>query len=206
MAVIDHGDGLLSIYARLGQLNGIIPVQLNNSSIIAKSGVSGWSLTGGYYFMIFDKKERRWVNPSLVIPSPPDTRQPVIQSVRLKDDEGQEFDLANVRTIRQGRYTIIVNARDIRLGTSEPPLMPRRIICSVNGIETGFLAFETFSARDGVLLTFRNGLVPVSQIYSPAPSVEAGEAWLTRGQATLEIIVQDASGNARNATYRLFIE
>jgi hypothetical protein len=55
-------------------------------------------------------------------------------------------------------------------------------------------------------MVYRNGLAPVRQIYAPFPAVEVGEAWFTRGQATLEVIVQDVTGNARSVVSRLAVE
>jgi hypothetical protein len=217
--VVDHLDGLISIYSR-AELPRTAPQKLIGDaadSVIAESGISGWSKTKGFYLSIFDRKDRQWVNPSLVIPLRPDTRPPLIRSVRLKNKDNQIIDLASSRVIRQGSYTIVVHVED-STAAAGVLLMPMRIICSVNGVEAGVLAFETFSARDGVLMMFRNGLVPVSQIYAYAPAVEAGEVFFNRGQVTLEIIVQDITAllspgaaqlegnNSRRASYRLFIE
>ncbi|MDR1363995.1 MAG: peptidoglycan DD-metalloendopeptidase family protein [Spirochaetaceae bacterium] len=217
MTVLDHGDGIMSIYSRIEAARPAPQNLVSAGEVIAKAGVSGWSKTNGFYLSIFDRKDRRWVNPSLVIPALPDTRPPVIRSVKLKNSENQMIDLAAVRVVKQGVYTIIVHAEDITDNVN-PPLMPMRIICSVNGVEAGVLAFETFSARDGVLMMFRNGLMPVSQIYAYPPAVEAGVVFFSRGQVTLEIIVQDIAAllsssttqpdgsNSRRAFYRLFIE
>ncbi|MDR2660078.1 MAG: hypothetical protein LBC27_08875 [Spirochaetaceae bacterium] len=222
MTALDHGDGLISIYSRAEALQSPPQKQFIVSTPVAAAGTSGWTKTKGFYLSIFDRKDRRWVNPSLVIPVRPDTRPPAIRSVRLKSRDNQMIDLAASRTIRQGAYTIIVHTEDTVLNDSDPPLMPMRIICSVNGVEASVLAFETFSARDGVLMLFRNGLVPASQIYAYAPAVEAGEVFFNRGQVTLEIIVQDiaalsspgassggtsnGASNSRSAVYRLFVE
>jgi hypothetical protein len=77
---------------------------------------------------------------------------------------------------------------------------------SLNGVEAGSLSFETYSARKGILLLSRNGLVPVSSVYAPYPAFELGEAWFTRGQTTLELIVRDVMGNESSATRRLEVE
>jgi hypothetical protein len=215
MVAVDHEGGLMSIYSRTDTLKKSSQQQAGATSVIASAGISGWSKTTGFYLSIFDRKDRRWVNPSLVIPVLPDTRPPSIRSVKLKNSDNQIIDLAAVRSIKQGAYAIIVHAEDTNMNTGGTPLMPMRIICSVNGVEAGFLAFETFSARDGVLMLFRNGLLPVSQIYSYAPAVEAGEVFFNRGQVTLEIIVQDAAAittsnntslNSRSAFYHLYVE
>jgi hypothetical protein len=126
--------------------------------------------------------------------------------VELKSADGRSINPALVRNISQGRYTISVNASDTRLDVRENPLAPYRIVCSVNGLEIGVLNFETFSARDGVLMAYRNGLAPVKQVYAPAPAFEVGDVWFTRGQATLEVIAQDIAGNSRSSTFRLQVE
>jgi hypothetical protein len=215
MAVVDHGDGILSIYSRCGELLADGQKEIEPVSAIANSGMSGWSKTSGFYLSIFDRKDRRWVNPALMIPVMNDTAPPVIRSVKLKGADNRIIDLATARSIKQGVYALIVHAED---AGGDGALMPMRIICSVNGLEAGVLAFETFSARDGALMLFRNGLVPVSRIYSYAPAVEAGEVFFNRGQVTLEIIVQDAAAvneagarspdtsNARRIFYRLSVE
>jgi hypothetical protein len=101
--------------------------------------------------------------------------------------------------LSQGRYTVSVAAFDTLLNPQETPLAPHRILCSVNGIEIGALHFETISARDGALMVYRNGLAPATQVYASFPGLEAGEVFLNRGQASLEIIVQDIAGNSRSA-------
>jgi hypothetical protein len=207
---VDHGDGLISVYGRYeddGKAPG--PDSASGRAVqgrpIAGSGVSGWSKRRGFFFALFDRRERRWVNPSMIITPLPDQRPPVIQSVRLRSGN-RLIDPAQTRTIGQGRYTIEVHAWDTRMEAGESPLAPHRIVCSVNGAEAGSLNFETCSARDGVLMVSRNGLVPAARVYAPFPGFEAGEVWFTRGQATLEIIAQDITGNARSAVFRLMVE
>jgi hypothetical protein len=142
----------------------------------------------------------------MIITPFPDTRPPQILSILLKAQDGTLINPSQTRSISQGRYSISVAASDTLLGPGENALAPHRIVCSVNGAEIGSLNFETYSARDGVLMVHRNGLVPVRQVYAPFPAFEVGEVWFTRGQATLEIIAQDIAGNERNALSRLLVE
>jgi hypothetical protein len=202
---IDHGDGLISIYSRFEDDEAKqIPNNVRKGAFLGNSGVSGWANQAGFYFSLFDRKERRWVNPSMIITPFDDNTMPVIQSVELKNAGGQIINPAVNRNIAQGRYSVSVYVTDTLNQTAL--LAPHRIVCSVNGSEIGALGFETYSARDGVLLVYRNGLVPVKQVYAPSPAFEIGEVWLTRGQATLEIIAQDITGNSRSALYRLTVE
>ena len=214
---IDHRDGIISIYSRYddarldsGLLTGTPPEavvgQVQKGEILGKAGISGWTGSKGFYFQLFDRKERRWINPSMIIPPLEDTRPPAILSVRLRDEHEKLFDPGETRNLSQGRYFVLVDAVDTMLSPNEIPLAPYRIICSINGSEAGVLSFETYSARDGSLMVYRNGLVPVKQAYAPYPMYEAAEVWLSRGQTVLEIIAQDISGNARRVVYRLMVE
>ncbi|MDR0602396.1 MAG: hypothetical protein LBG42_08440, partial [Treponema sp.] len=173
-AAFDHGDGLVSIYGRTRDTGERPPDTVNTGETIAESGVSGWSAREGFFFALFDRRERRWVNPSMIIPPLPDTRPPVIQSVRLRAPGNRLIDPAQTRTISQGKYTIEVAASDTMTAAGESPLAPHRIVCSVNGTEIGSLNFETCSTRDGVLMVSRNGLIPADQVYAPFPGFEAG--------------------------------
>ncbi|MDR1277811.1 MAG: M23 family metallopeptidase [Treponema sp.] len=204
---LDHGDGLISIYSRFEKSPEIrIPGQVERNTPIARSGISGWSSREGFYFSLFDRRERRWINPSMIITPFPDTRPPLFQSVRLRNSEGGLINPAQVRNLSQGRYIVSAVVPDTLAEAGGPFLAPHRIVCSVNGTEAGALFFETLSARDGKLMVYRNGLVPAKQVYAPFPGFEIGEVGFTRGQATLEIIAQDIAGNSRNVVFRLIIE
>jgi hypothetical protein len=204
---LDHGEGIISIYAGLDEEERFeLPATLEKNTPLGAAGLSGWSEQRGFHFSLFDRKERRWVNPSMIISPLPDTRAPVIQAVTLRNAENRLIDPAQVRSVSQGRYTVLVTAADTRIGPNESPLAPYRITCVINGSEAGTLNFETYSARDGSLMVYRNGLVPVTQVYDPAPGFEVGEAWLTRGQAVLEILAQDITGNLQSARYQIAVE
>jgi murein DD-endopeptidase MepM/ murein hydrolase activator NlpD len=202
---IDHDDGIISMYSRVQEASRDLPAKIEKNEVIAFSGKSGWSNTDGFTFTIYDRKERRWVNPSAVIAPEPDTVAPVLQYVRLRSEDGSIKDLRQDKTIRQGRWAVIVNPQDAKTASNDS-LMPFKIEISVNGIESGFLSFETFFARDGMLMMYRNGLVPVSKIYSPYPALDMGDVWFNRGQATLEIIVEDVAKNSRRYVYKILVE
>jgi hypothetical protein len=200
---IDHEDGLISIYSRyndslynksLNQESSLTHIE--KSQPIAGSGTSGWSEQNGFYFIIFDRRERHWINPAMIITPVQRTRPPQILSVELKNDQG----VTQSRNLSQGRYKVFVNTVSPPLNpvTGGNLLVPHKITCLINGSETGLLNFEAFSAKDGVLMVYRNGLVPARQIYSNAPAYEATEVFLTRGQVNMEIIVQDLAGESRN--------
>ena len=215
---IDHGDGLISIYSRLAENSqtadgSSMPSLVEKQQPIAAAGISGWSSNTGFYFMVYDRWERRWINPALIITPRQETSRPLIHSVELRNQQGAAV---HSRNITQGRYSIHVNAAGVPAGlpaagsaaartTQGIQLAPQRIVCLVDGAEAGTLNFESVSARDGVLMVHRNGLVPARQVYINYPAFEAAEVFLNRGQINLEIIVYDITGNSRSLINRLIV-
>jgi hypothetical protein len=204
---VDLDNGLVSIYARYGESEAAISSHIEKQQIIAQAGKSGANEheTGGFYFSFFDRKEHRWINPAVIINPMPDTRPPQIGTVRLKSTESGLINLAQTRTIKQGRYAIFAEADDTIDGGMRP-LAPNSLAAFVNGAEAGTLLFESFSARDGLLMIYRNELVSANRIYAEPNAYETGEFWFSRGIATLELIIGDRAGNARTASYRIIVE
>jgi hypothetical protein len=202
---VDHRDGLLSIYSRFDDAFSRAPLLIEKDSILAAAGTSGWSDLNGVCLSLFDRRERRWVNPMMIVSPAEDTVSPVIQAVYLKNSKGSLFNLPQTKNITQGRYTVFVEATD-SLSENNHSLAPNRIICSLNGVELGGINFETFSVRDGMLMIYRNNLVPARQVYAAYPGFEVADVGFTRGQATLEIITQDISGNTKSVTYRIQVD
>ena len=194
---VDHEDGLISIYCRYADENRTF-TQVEKSQPIASTGISGWSAQNGFYFIVYDRRERRWINPAMIITPMRETGPMQIASVELRNDQGLPV---QSRSLNQGRYTILVNTA----AAGGTLLAPQRIVCSVNGAEAGSLNFEAVSARDGVLMVYRNGLVPAKQVYANSPAFETAGVFLNRGQVTLEIIVQDIAGNSRSVVNRLIV-
>jgi hypothetical protein len=206
-SAIAHSDGLVSIYSRYeDEGRKDTPVVTDLGSPIAQAGVSGWSGNNGVYYILYDRKERRWVNALMVITMPADTAEPVIASVQLQNSGGRLLEGGQIRTISQGKYSIIVNAFDTLQDARGPRLPPHRILCSVNGEQIGSLYFDTMNAKDGVLMVNRNGQAPAKRIYANYPAFEVGEVQFNRGQANLEIIVQDLAGNSRSTLIRIIVE
>jgi hypothetical protein len=206
-SAIAHSDGLVSIYSRYrDEGRQPQPSYMDLGSPIARSGVSGWSRNKGVYYILYDRKERRWVNALMVITMPPDTAEPTIWSVQLQNAGGKLLEGGQIRNISQGKYSIIVNATDALLDPRGPRLPPHRILCSVNGEEIGSLSFDTMNAKDGVLLVNRNGQAPAKRVYANYPAFEIGAVQFTRGQANLEIIAQDLAGNSRSTLIRIIVE
>jgi hypothetical protein len=206
-SAVDHGDGMVSVYSRyLDEERNIKLRRVNEGTPVVLAGVSGWSRRDGFYFSLYDRRERRWVNPSMVIAPFPDERLPPISGVQLRNAQGRLTEGSQIRNVSQGGDTVAVNAVDISPDARGGQYSPYRIVCSINGIEAGTLLLDTISARDGILTVNRDGFVPVSKVYAPYPAFEVGEIYLNRGQAILEIVVQDIAGNSRSTQTRIVVE
>lgn len=203
---VDHEDGLISIYSRFQETNYTEIIANRNALVeksqpIAVSGFSGWEEQSGFYFQVYDRRERRWINPEIIVTPLKETRSPQILSVELRNAQGSPVQLRN---LTQGNYTVLVNT-NITAPLRNSYFAPLRIICLINGVEAGALNFEAISGKDGLLMVYQNGLVPARQVYSAFPAFEAANVFLNRGQVNLEIIVQDIAGNSRSYTNRLVV-
>lgn len=202
---VDHGNGLISIYSRYSEQANPGSTNVQRQQPIARSGASGWSDREGFYFMLFDRQERSWINPAMLI-TPVQNHLPFqILGINLINAQGVQLSGAQLQNLSQGRHRITVATTDNIPRTGANFLAPYRIIASINGIEVGTLNFESIFARDGILMVQRNGLVPVQQIYSPFPAFEVADVFLSRGQASLEIIIQDIAGNTRRSLIQMII-
>jgi hypothetical protein len=206
---VDHGDNLVGIYSRYeNRGNAAVPNLVEKNTVLASAGSSGWTEQNGLYFALFDRKERRWINPSVLISTLEDTQPPLIRRVELRNAAGTPFNPAQVQRISQGLYTIYVDAADtaVNTGTNQGEILaPNRIICSVNGVEAGVLSFETLLAKNGRRMVYRSGIVPSAEVYTEQ-GFSLGEIRLSRGQAALVIEVLDMAGNARSSSFSLTVE
>jgi len=203
--VFDSGDGLIEIYGKLDGENFFAGETAIAGDVLGQTGSSGWADDEGYYFSFYDRKERHWVNPALLEYTKEESGgdAAVIKSVKLRNENGVLSELGKNQAIRQGRWSVVVEAEERR---GQIPLAPFKIITLLNGVEAGSLSLETFSGLDGVLMVYENGLVPAKQVYSPYPALEpANNVWFNRGQANLEIIVQTARNISKTATFQLIV-
>ncbi|MDR0403141.1 MAG: hypothetical protein LBH35_06080 [Treponema sp.] len=203
---LDHGDNIVGIYSRFeDEKRDSITTIVERETMIGRTGKSGWTDEEGFSFAFFDRKERRWINPSIIIPPLDDDRPPVIRQVELRGVSGVSVNPAQTRTIAQGAYSVYVDAYDT-ISASGETLAPNRIICTVNGSGVEELKFEFTAVKNGKRMVYRNGLTPAGQVYHSWPGYEAGNVRFSRGQVTLVIEVWDIAENSRSVTYRLNIE
>jgi hypothetical protein len=203
---LEHGDGLIGIYSRYEYRGDTpLPTIVEKEIPLAQSGKTGWTIRNGFSFSLFDRKERCWINPSILISHLEDDRPPLIRQVELRSSAGTAYNPALGRSIPQGLYSLYVDATDT-ISNSGETLAPNRISWSLNGAAVGDLKFETLVSMNGKRMVSRNGLVPASQVYGSYPFYNVGEIQLTRGQTVLVIEAEDIERNSRTVSYRLTID
>ena len=135
---LDHGDDMISLYARYEDRGDtLVPTIVETNTVLASAGNSGWSEQDGLYFAFFDRRERRWVNPSIIIQGNisniEDTTAPVIRQVELRSMAGTSYNPALVQRLPQGIYTVYIDAWD-SLEPGGEALAPNRINISLSEI------------------------------------------------------------------------
>ena len=206
---VDHGDNMVGLYSRYeDRKDAPAPTVVDTATVLAVTGRTGWAKEEGLFFAFFDRKERCWVNPSVLITGTisgtEDSVPPVIRQVELRNLAGTSFNPAQVQRLPQGIYMVYVDVWD-SLDQGGEALAPNRITCSVNGVETGMLSFETLVTRNGKRMVYRNSLVPAAEVYDEK-GFGLGEIHLTRGQAALVIEARDMADNAKQVSYKLTID
>jgi hypothetical protein len=99
-------------------------------------------------------------------------------------------------------------ASDTRLSPADAPIAPYSIACQVNGAGVGSLSFETFAARDGALLVYRNGLAPAATVYGDTAGFAIADVELQNGRYVLEITATDIAvpPNTVTSVQRFLVE
>ncbi|MFA6505523.1 MAG: M23 family metallopeptidase [Treponemataceae bacterium] len=205
---VDHGNGIVSAYGNLEPFDATIESKtiVEKGSVLGTSGISGWAENQGFFFSIFDRIERRWVNPTMLSPGRADSRPPTVKSVTLIGRDGQNIPLAANRLIRQGSYRVIVEAFDTENAPRQYALTPQRLVCLVNGSEQGALHLETLKTINGELSVSRIKSSPANLVYLNSGAFDLGDIRLSRGRTTIELIARDSGGNERVASFSIAVE
>jgi len=196
---VDHGSGLVGVYARHGGHLASGSPRVWQGEPLALAG------SPGVFFMILDREERRWVNPAMLAAPLPDAVPPQILGIWLADGllgarqvfppwaAAQEA-AQGAPPIAQGRHSVVVAVTDALSAGMGTLLAPHLIVVSVNGAEAGRLTLDAAGARDGALTVSRGSPTPAREVYR-FHGFEAADAWFSRGQAVIEVVAEDLAGN-----------
>jgi hypothetical protein len=204
---VDQGDGIVGIYGRMENPRDFqTPIQMEKGTILGTMGKTGWTGATGFYFSLYDRGERQWINPALVLTPNPNERPPMVRGLYLVTPEGTKINAAQTKQIRQGAYRLLVDFGESRGAAKTYALIPLRTQWYINGVAQGLLLLETLETKNGQRMVTENKKKAVDQVYQDDQTIDMGTGLFNRGKATLEISIRDKAGNERNITYQLTVE
>ncbi len=199
---VAHPQDLTTVYGRLkpGTLSTYLTTVRERDILGMALASDAGALT---WFGVFDRAKDAWVNPLILLAPEKDAKDPVIRAVLLSNDE-RVYRLGEARTVRQGRYEVLLDATDPS-GTA-PGRAPYSVRLLVDGIERFACRFDSAVAPEGVRLFDPKDARTGPSFYDGRGYMRLGTLDLARGAAYLNVTVADFEGNARELAYQLAVE
>ncbi|MCX7655664.1 MAG: peptidoglycan DD-metalloendopeptidase family protein [Treponemataceae bacterium] len=204
---IEHQEGLISIYGKLESFPERTSALIDKGTPLGVPRKRGGSGEGILYFSLYDRKNKQWVHPALLLPSYEDTKAPIIRQVQLVARDGTvPVILGRVKSCKQGAYQIYLDVIDTLDANPSVITLPFTYQCFVNGIEHSRLQVDTLYVKDGKLFMGKQRSLPVDQVYRKDGLMYLGDIQLTRGKVKIEFLVTDLAGNQRTSTFDIVVE
>lgn len=202
LLVVSHASDMLTIYS--GMESGSVSTYLKD---IRKGDALGRIRDAGNQrgasFYAFDARERRFINPLVLMPSLSDDKAPVIRSVALTLD-GRDEVLDQGKVVRQGSYYVTIDANDISPSGLQSAPFELRIL--IDGSERGRVIYDAAWANAGQALLFGGSGIQEDSFMTQDGRVKFGPYLLSRGRVVLSIVALDYSGNKREQSYSISIQ
>lgn len=203
MVVVSHASDLSTIYAGLEP--GSISSYLKN---VRKGDIIGRALPvaglgQGAAFYAYDAKERRYINPLILMPGVADDKPPVIRSAVLVSD-GKETALAASKAVRQGTYLLLVDAFDP--SPSGDQSAPYDVRVMLDGSERERVLYDAAWAEGGRSTLFSGARLAEHEFMASDGRMRFGPYTLSRGRVVISVAVNDFAGNKREQTYSIIVQ
>ncbi len=202
LLVVSHASDMLTIYS--GMESDSVSTYLKDvRKGDALGRVRDAGSKRGASFYAFDARERRFINPLVVMPSLSDDKAPLIRSVSLSVD-GIDDVLEQGKVVRQGSYYVTIDASDVSpAGTQSAPFELRILI---DGSERGRVIYDAAWANAGQALLFGGSGIEEDSFMTQDGRAKFGPYLLSRGRVALSIVALDYSGNKREQSYSISIQ
>ncbi|MCL1865044.1 MAG: M23 family metallopeptidase [Spirochaetes bacterium] len=148
--VIAHGDGLLSIYMHLQDVE-ILKQEYGESDIIGLIGNTGHSFGKHLHVSILDPAKRESINPLKILPAYSDNKSPEIMNffIRIDNRYIRLNDKSDIRLTKH--YPLLIEVKDTIKGNERLGLY--NIKASLNGKEIANYTFDKIEcSTDGLLV------------------------------------------------------
>ncbi|MBN2875243.1 MAG: hypothetical protein JXM71_09135 [Spirochaetales bacterium] len=199
---VAHASDMTTVYTGLEQ--GSLATYLRS---VRKGDILGRSSAAdggrGAIVYVFDRRERRYINPLIVMPELSDKKPPVIQSISLITG-GVETSLAATRTVRQGSYTVLLDVVDV--APSGDASAPYDIRILIDGSERARVVYDAAWSLEGIPVLFGGAEIVEYSYVADDGRLSFGPYVFSRGTVVLAVRVGDYSGNIKEQTYSLSIQ
>ncbi|HOZ72427.1 MAG TPA: M23 family metallopeptidase [Spirochaetales bacterium] len=203
MVVVSHASQISTIYAGLEP--GSVSSYLRNvrkGDIIGRIEPVG-GLGRGAAFYAYDAKERRYINPLILMPSLSDDKPPVIRSAILVSD-GKETALAASKVVKQGSYLLLVDAFDP--SPTGEQAAPYEVRVMLDGSERDRVLYDAAWAEGGRSTLFSGARLGEHEYLASDGRMRFGPYVLARGRVVISVVVGDFAGNKREQTYSIIVQ
>ena len=199
--IISHKDNLLSLYSNLDKDSLSVfesTNKISKSQKIAKTGNSGFEKSEKTLgFQIIDTKERKAINPAILLPELHSQKPLSISSIQIRNKNGTAYDLQYYKNFQAGTYRIYFKRNEITV--------PFKTSVLVNGELTDEISYNSVNQEGGKCKV--TGLKNYSgkDIYPDEKYMLVGEAVLKTGKLTLSLLFADTKGEQRKINYNITV-
>lgn len=204
LAAMTHASDIMTLYSGMEQQTMSAYLRVVRKGDVLGKGIKAGpaSRARGTVAYVFDTKERRYINPLILMPALPDDKPPAIRSVSLESEAG-EVELDKHKTVRQGSYRVVLEAVDASpAGASSAPFELRVL---VDGSERTRVVYDAAWASSGERLLFGASMLPEEECFSSEGRLRLGPYSLARGKVVITVVATDFSGNRRELTYPISV-
>ncbi len=159
----------------------------------------------GLFLSVYDRAKQRRINPFIFMRPPADERQPSIRAAALAQGD-KLWPLGDTRAVKQGTYELVAFVEDPDDARPEGTIRaPYRVRVFLDGAEKLNHVYEVSESKAGRAGFF--GMGPDAPAYwKPDGRVSLGSYLLSRGKASILIVVKDHADNEREAGFTVLVE
>ena len=199
--IVHHNDNLISVYSNLDRASVKeldYSKTLTKEEIIGKAGNSGFkddlSAIG---FQIIDLKEKKAINPQILLPSSPQVLPLSLSGIHLKNKNGVLYDLQYAKNFNSGLYKVYFKRNELAV--------PFKTAVLVNGETEDEIIYTSLNQENGKTNVLGKVNYPISDIYPDDRLMLVGSVNLRPGKATLSLIFTDIKENSRQLNYAITV-
>ena len=199
--IVRHDDNLISVYSHLDKdsiKTSDYSTLISKNEDIALTGTSGFVKEENTLgFQIIDVKEKKAINPLLLLPQPSVLPALSISSIIIKNKNNVAYDMQWAKAFVAGTYKIYFKRNELAV--------PFKTSVLINGEQTDEISYNSLNQEDGKCNVSGKRNYSNAEIYPDDKLMLAGEAVLKQGKATITIIFTDLKGSARQLNYNVTV-